>query len=180
MWFAARGERRARPTHPPSPCTLRRDRAFAPAPVSLPVLPIPWRCMHLPKRAPTRQALHAADRGWAMGRTRGATPDVPTLPASRLTSVTVPKRRTRPARRHSRETYSAHHRADLPVPRAQHSANPASPRACYAHREHTRVPGTRTGGGTPCCKGVRASADRRPVGAAARRLGASNRSTAAR
>ena len=48
------------------------------------------------------------------------------------------------------------------------------------HGEHTRVPGTREGGGTPCRRSTRAYANRRPVRAIARRLGASIRNNRGR
>ena len=49
------------------------------------------------------------------------------------------------------------------------------------HGEHTRVPGTREGGGTPCRRSTRAYANRRPVRRAiARRLGASIRNNRGR
>ena len=57
----------------------------------------------------------------------------------------------------------------LLAPRAQHAADPTPPRDTVCSNERTSAPGTRAGGGAPCRRSARVSADRSPVGAAERR-----------
>ena len=72
--------------------------------------------------------------------------------------------------------------AHLTPTRPPHTHGMSPTRHLHMHAmrsgEHTSAPGTRAGGGTPCRRSARSSADQRPVDAAVRRAGASIISTA--
>ena len=149
------GEHRARPTLP-SQCTLRRDRAFAPAQCPCLSCLSPAAGCHLPERAPTRQALQQqtgagrrdADRGHTpvgtehsrphghLERPRDASGESGPRGAARARRSVAPHRPTRPACTTCR-------RPDIStcMPRSsEHTRVPGTPRAAGPRVAGTRAP----------------------------------------